>query len=239
MATRESLSAETDPTPLMANFGMARAGGRMAFRSPRPLSWPPPLPAHRVPVAPPRAASLPLPNYERTAPVFDPAPGPIEVTSVRPPSVPRWHSHLASWRSRLASWRSTLTSSPGLMSLRLGMPSSRSPRVIWSLAGLLAVSVGVLAASSLRPRPSDRANTSAGPRAMNASLSPRPLSAARPVASAGEHPTTSWGASSAPPVVSVWELPVVHKRPPARGKYGFHVPAAPVPPHAIFAAGAN
>jgi hypothetical protein len=53
MARRESYSGDLARVAQRANHAPELASMKSTWRAPRPASWPPPLPAHRVPVPPP------------------------------------------------------------------------------------------------------------------------------------------------------------------------------------------
>jgi hypothetical protein len=80
MGRRESYSGDLARVAQRASFAPELASMKSTWRAPRPASWPPPLPADRIPVPPPGRAlavapapSIPPPPYARPASYPPPA----------------------------------------------------------------------------------------------------------------------------------------------------------------------
>jgi hypothetical protein len=100
MARRDLNSTHSERAVPQADTSAAAVAGERALRAPRPQSWPPPLPAHRVPIAPPPVgptasppvrALIPPPVRASVPPPLRALASPVRASvspSVRPPASP-------------------------------------------------------------------------------------------------------------------------------------------------------
>lgn len=261
MASRDSRSNQ--PGRATANLSGEVVLGSPARKAPRPESWPPPLPPHRVPIPPPsrdrppqgfssapppRASSAPPP------PVAQSAPPPAMVAPSRPPTVvsasspPRLSSSPP--RQAPAITHAPPSAFPSALPVLVGVPDAavfrRGGRKRTVLLGLLSVAAFLALVALLRPdlfsssQSSVIASTvSAQPSATGPSATPRPpgTGTSASVSAPASAPGGWMVGSSRPPEVSVWELPVAHPGPAAPPRTIFHVPAAPVPPRTLQGSG--
>jgi hypothetical protein len=212
---------------------------RPALRAPRPQSWAPPLPPHRVPIPPPPLANqplqarapLPVPSSPRgegllVAPRPSPASfAPSALPSVRSAPIP--HSVLPMVRppARLPAALSVAPPQDDFDTLGADLAPQRqrsrlgSPSIV--LVGAAAIAVGTLAVIQLRPDVADsilefvRGPSAQSPSSLLANstavLSPVGTAAAAPRGvSAAAGSKAAVSPNGEPPVISVWSLPVAY-----------------------------
>jgi hypothetical protein len=209
-----------------------------AWRAPRPQSWSPPIPRDRIPVPPPPIAAKSIaPRLRAAAAVATNRGVPVEYV---PRAMP------VEYVSRVApdEYLVPLDDDDALLDAEY-LPVQRSRAVGWFLLFLLPIAAGVVVVSWMRPDLTERAGEAAhalvGPSSnvsSPAALAPSP-GIARPTAPSSVTARVGSSASSEPPLVSVWSLPVAHVGSPSTPVPAFHVPAAPLVPTALFAQNAT